>query len=65
MCGGLGPFATLTSADTHTYTMAMSHAVSHPWAVLHVPSQGREMICESSGSSQLMCTELCVSVQPG
>lgn len=55
------------SQHTHTRTHAevMSRTVRHPGAVLHVPCQGREMICESWGSSQLMCTELCVPVQPG
>lgn len=48
-----------------THTATMSRAVRHPGAVQHVPCQGREMICESWGSSQLMCAELCVPVQPG
>lgn len=56
---------TQTGAQRRTQTEAMSCSVRHPGAVLLVPRQGREMICESWGSSQLMCTELCVPVQPG
>lgn len=60
---GLGPFATHT--HTYTHSEAMSCAVRHPKAVLRVPCQGGEMICESWENSRLMCTELSVPVQPG
>lgn len=59
MAGGLGHSATCTQAE------AVSCSVRHPGAVLLVPCQGREMICESRGSGRLMCTELRVPVQPG
>lgn len=59
MAGGPG------SSAMYTQTEAVSWSTGHPGAVLLVPCQGREMICESQGSGRLMCTELCVPVQPG
>lgn len=58
MAGGPGRSAACTQAE------AVSCSISHPGPVLLVPCQGREMICESRGSARLMCTELCVPVQP-
>lgn len=64
-CRWLEVWDPLRHTQRRTQTEAMSCSVRHPGAVLLVPCQGREMICESWGSSQLMCTGHYVPVQPG